>query len=168
MLCAGGTTMIGCGTALTASSTPDEPDRLSVASWTLSRSKSVPAKPLVGVYTSPSRAAFKFASDPVTVIEDESLDVVPKFRPVVEPKVSVPLDTISVSESEGPTAGSTRSSVPLNVKELSSFKATDCGAEMAGAPLTVIGTLADAVRRSPGSVSRICSASGPIKPALGE
>jgi hypothetical protein len=49
------------------------------------------------------RAALKLLIAPVTVIDEESFEVEPKFKPVVEAKVSVPLPTVKVIVS-GPVA----------------------------------------------------------------
>jgi len=112
----------------------------------------------------PFKAAFKFANVPVTVIEDEPLEPELKVSPVVDPRVSLPYVTDSVSESDAPeAAASVTLIVPEKVSELFSFTPAAVGAVMLGGGklLTVIATVADPVRLSPESLTEICSESEP-------
>ena len=108
------------------------------------------------------RAAFRFASVPVTIIDDEPLEPEVKVKPVIDPNVSLPSATASVSESDVPeAAASVTLIVPENVYEPFSFTLTAVGALTFGGALTVIDTAADPVRPSPASLSEICSTSEP-------
>src|SRR5580704_15005404 len=79
-------------------------DRLSPGSLTEIESESAPLKPEAGVWTSPLRSAFRLASVPLTVIDDEPFAPDTTLSPLREAKVNVPLLTDSVSESLLPPA----------------------------------------------------------------
>ena len=85
---------------MTVSATLLEFERPSVGSETKTPSESVPVEPVVGADVSPLKAAFRLAIVPVAVSEAEPLVPVVKLNPVVEPRVSLPCETDSESESE--------------------------------------------------------------------
>ena len=86
--------------ALTVSATPLALEGPPVGSETKTPSESVPVEPAVGADVSPLKAASRLASVPVAVNEAEPLVPVVKLNPVVEPRVSLPRETDSESESE--------------------------------------------------------------------
>jgi hypothetical protein len=85
---------------LIVSATLLEFESLSVGSETETPSESAPVKPVVEADVSLLKAAFRLAIVPVPVDEGELLVPVEKLNPIVGPRVSLPFEPDSESESE--------------------------------------------------------------------
>src|SRR5580704_12884353 len=112
----------------------------------------------------PFTAAFRLASVPVTVIDDEPLEPAVTETPVVDASVRVPSVTESVSESDVPEAAVSVRLIELlkNVYWLFSLTVTGAGTLTLGAGLTVRATTSASDSTSPESATDICSQSEPV------
>ena len=95
-------------------------------------SETEPAKPVAGVNFNALMAAFKLATVPLIVIEAEPLAPETKVRPVVELKVSFPLVTDKLSESEVDEAPPSVTLIDETVSVAFSFTLAEAGAVMSG------------------------------------
>jgi hypothetical protein len=85
----------------------------SVGSETKIPSESAAAEPVVGADVSLLKAAFKLAIVPVAVGEAEPLVPVVKLNPIVGPRVSLPFEADSESESVLLPAAASITEIPL-------------------------------------------------------
>jgi hypothetical protein len=136
--------------ALTVSATLFEFESLSVESKAETPSESAPVEPVVGACVRPLNAAFRFAIVPVAVNEGELLVPVVKFNPDVGPRVSLPCETDSKSESELVPAAASITEIALllpleKTSETFSVSGAVPGAVIAGVArtLTVSDTLVE-------------------------
>jgi hypothetical protein len=114
---------------------------------------------VVGAYVSPFKAAFRLAIVPVALNEGEPLVPVVKLNPVVGPRVSLPCETDSESESELLPAAASITEIALllpleKTSEMFSVSGAVPGAVIAGAAraLTVSDALVELDSASPGYV----------------
>jgi hypothetical protein len=112
---------------------------------------------VVGAYVSLHKAAFRLAIVPVAVNEGEPLVPVVKLNPVVGPRVSLPCETDSESESELLPAAASITEIALllpleKTSEMFSVSGAVPGAVIAGAAraLTVSDALVELDSASPG------------------
>ncbi len=85
---------------MTVSATLLEFESLSVGSETKTPSESAPVEPVVEADVSLLKAAFRLAIVPVAMGEAEPLVPLVRLNPIVEPRVSLPFEADSESESE--------------------------------------------------------------------
>jgi hypothetical protein len=96
----GGAAVAGVLSAVTVETRVVAADRLSPRSEFESDKESNPTCVALGLLVRPLKAAFRLAIVPVAVNEGEPLVPVVKLNPIVGPRVSLPCETDSVSDSE--------------------------------------------------------------------
>ena len=123
---------------------------------------------------SPLKAAFRLAIVPVAVGEAEPLVPVVRLNPIVGPRVSLPFEADSESESELLPAAASITEIALllplaKTSEMFPVPGAVPDAVIAGAAraLTVGDTLVELESVAPGSESEIPSESAPVLPVVG-